>query len=92
MPEGWLGPRLDALAASLRGAVERAPAPGAAAPAVDPELLLSQIRRLEDTLVPVVGAAVESRAGDQVLAQKMVQIIELLEQLDARISLAFRPR
>ncbi len=26
-PEGWLGPRLDALAASLRGAVERAPAP-----------------------------------------------------------------
>ena len=56
------------------------------------QLLLSQIRRLEDTLVPVVGAAVESRAGDQVLAQKMVQIIELLEQLDARISLAFRPR
>ncbi len=95
-PEGWLGPRLDALTASLRGAVERAPAAGVTTPAgpapMDPELLLSQIRRLEDTLVPVVGAAVESRAGDQVLAQKMVQIIELLEQLDARISLAFRPR
>jgi hypothetical protein len=35
--------------------------------------------------VPVVGAAVEQRAGDQALALKMVQIIELLEQLDARL-------
>jgi hypothetical protein len=47
--------------------------------------LLAQVRRIEDTLVPVVGAAVEQRAGDQALALKMVQIIELLEQLDARL-------
>jgi len=34
----------------------------------------------------VVGAAVEQRAGDTLLANKTVQIIELLEQLDARLS------
>ncbi len=33
---------------------------------------------------PVIGAAVEQRAGDQALALKMVQSIELLEQLDDR--------
>ncbi|MBK9032671.1 MAG: DNA repair ATPase [Myxococcales bacterium] len=90
-PEGWLGPRLDALAASLRAAVER-PATdalsGAGISGPSAEQLLGQIRRLEDTLVPVVGAAVDQRAGDQALAQKMVQIIELLEQLDARITIA----
>jgi hypothetical protein len=59
---------------------------------VSAEQLIGQIRRLEDTLVPVVGAAVESRAGDQALAQKMVQIIELLEQLDARVVAATTPR
>ena len=95
-PEDWLGPKLDALAAGLRSVVERAPALAAEAGAgVDPisaEQLIGQIRRLEDTLVPVVGAAVESRAGDQALAQKMVQIIELLEQLDARVVAATTPR
>jgi len=53
---------------------------------VDAKAILAQVRRIEDTLKPVVGAAVEQRAGDTLLANKMVQIIELLEQLDARLS------
>lgn len=93
-PEEWLAPRLDRLAEGLRAHLARPlqvelPAgahaggngQGAAA-----EELLAQVRRLEETLVPVVGAAVEQRAGDQALAGKMVQIIELLEQLDARLA------
>ncbi|MCX5745142.1 MAG: DNA repair ATPase [Proteobacteria bacterium] len=52
----------------------------------DTQQLLAQIRRIEQSLVPVVGAAIEQRAGDTLLANKMVQIIELLEQLDARLS------
>ena len=95
-PERWLGPRLDALAESLRTAARSAahPAPPARSPAggggpgtvIDAQQLLAQIRRIEQSLVPVVGAAVEQRAGDTLLANKMVQIIELLEQLDARLS------
>lgn len=99
--EGWLGPRLDALAAWLADTVNSHATLAAAphAPQVngnghdelernrnDTERLLQQVRRIEQTLVPVVGAAVEQRAGDTLLANKMVQIIELLEQLDARLS------
>jgi hypothetical protein len=62
-------------------------APGSApGSAIDAQRLLEQVRRIEQSLVPVVGAAVEQRAGDTLLANKMVQIIELLEQLDARLS------
>ncbi|MBP8811280.1 MAG: DNA repair ATPase [Kofleriaceae bacterium] len=87
---GWLGPRLDALATALG---RSAAAPTSGISMGDATQILGQIRRLEDTLVPVVGAAVDSRAGDQALAQKMVQIIELLEQLDARLTpLAPGPR
>ncbi len=90
-PERWLGPRLDALADSLRAAaasaVQSAHGAGTMAGSVlDAQQLLAQVRRIEQSLVPVVGAAVEQRAGDTLLANKMVQIIELLEQLDARLS------
>jgi hypothetical protein len=86
--ESWLGPRLDQLAQRLQALsppkVEaRGTDPGNKI--LDAEQLLAQVRRIEDTLVPVVGAAVESRAGDTLLANKMVQIIELLEMLDARL-------
>ena len=43
------------------------------------EWLLAQVRRIESTLVPVVNAAVQQRESDSVLANKMVQIIELLD-------------
>ena len=89
--ESWLGPRLDALAASLRAQV---PAPPVLPPAlgaakggvsvIDAQALMQQVRRIEQSLVPVVGAAVDQRAGDTLLANKMVQIIELLEQLANR--------
>jgi hypothetical protein len=97
-PERWLGPRLDALADSLRaaaataqaaqgaGSIAGSAAGGVAGTAIDAQQLLAQVRRIEQSLVPVVGAAVEQRAGDTLLANKMVQIIELLEQLDARLS------
>ena len=86
--EGWLGPRLDALAESLRTHAKSSNGDsphGHGNKMIDAEALLAQVRRIEDTLVPVVGAAVEQRAGDTLLANKMVQIIELLEQLDARL-------
>lgn len=93
-PERWLGPRLDALAENLRASAAsaahaaRGGAPAGHAPGnvIDAQQLLAQVRRIEQSLVPVVGAAVEQRAGDTLLANKMVQIIELLEQLDARLS------
>jgi len=91
-PERWLGPRLDALADSLRASAACRGGPPGSAPgnamgnAIDAQQLLAQVRRIEQSLVPVVGAAVEQRAGDTLLANKMVQIIELLEQLDARLS------
>ncbi|HEX3761581.1 MAG TPA: hypothetical protein VHW23_22945 [Kofleriaceae bacterium] len=91
-PERWLGPRLDALTDSLRAAASAHPpqagglAGAVAGGVIDAQQLLAQVRRIEQSLVPVVGAAVEQRAGDTLLANKMVQIIELLEQLDARLS------
>jgi hypothetical protein len=99
-PQSWLAPRLDALAEGLhRQAVTMAAAAQDAVAAksnggsqlddhtnANAEWLLAQVRRIESTLVPVVSAAVEQRASDTVLANKMVQIIELLEQLDARLS------
>ena len=87
--EAWLGPRLDALAAWLAETFRKhsEPLPAKAGPGViDAQQLLEQVKRIERSLVPVVGAAVEQRAGDTLLANKMVQIIELLEQLDARLS------
>ena len=90
--EAWLGPRLDALAAWLAETVNThaaavAPAPtNGTATSIEAQQLLQQVRRIEQSLVPVVGAAVDQRAGDTLLANKMVQIIELLEQLDARLS------
>src|SRR5690606_13331381 len=84
--EGWLGPRLDALAAGVQAAAT--PGPRGGDPRVlDTQALLAQFRRIEETLRPVAGAAAEQRAGDTLLANKMVQIIELLEQLGARIDL-----
>jgi len=96
-PASWLGPRLDALAEGLRNQAERPIAvevhsPAAVGSKIDDatnahaEWLLAQVRKLESTLVPVVNAAVEQRQSDTLLANKMVQIIELLEQLDARLS------
>nr|HEX4317824.1 DNA repair ATPase [Kofleriaceae bacterium] len=85
-PEQWLGPRLDNLAAWLADTVrQRPPAqPAAAAPApagpsvVDVSHIINHLRRIEASLEPVAGA-------DTVLANKMVQIIELLEQLNAQL-------
>ena len=88
--EAWLGPRLDAraawLAETFRKHSEPLPAKGAGPDVIDAHQLLEQVKRIERSLVPVVGAAVEQRAGDTLLANKLVQIIELLEQLDARLS------
>jgi len=90
-----VAPKLDAIADSLpihaeHMCVQASSAPHAPRLGTDPgsieaEALLAQIRRIEDPLLPVVGAAVESRAGDTLLANKMVQIIELLRTLDARL-------
>jgi hypothetical protein len=94
-PESWLGPRLDALAESLKAQAETVHVVdgggggnggGMAGKRTDAEAILAQVRRIESSLVPVVGAAMQQREGDQVLANKMVQIIELLEQLDARLA------
>jgi len=83
--EGWLGPRLDALTAGLRAAVASPGPHGGEHKVIDSQALLAQFRRIEDTLRPVVGAAAEQRAGGTLLANQMVQIIELLEQLGAHI-------
>lgn len=95
-PAAWLGDRLDAIAASLHALADRpAPAlpaarsattPGASGDNWDAAALLAQVKRIESSLVPVVSAAVDQRAGDTLLANKMVQIIELLQQLDARLT------
>jgi hypothetical protein len=68
----------------LRSAVS-SHGPHSADKVIDSQALLAQFRRIEDTLRPVVGAAAEQRAGGTLLANQMVQIIELLEQLGARI-------
>ncbi len=88
--QNWLAPKLDAIAESLRTHAEhlRDSAPtrlGTDPGSLDAESLMAQIRRIEDSILPVVGAAVEGRAGDTLLANKMVQIIELLQSLDARL-------
>ncbi len=93
--EAWLGPRLDALAAWLAETFRKHSEPlpattlkgtGSTPAVIDAQRLLEQIKRIEQSLVPVINTAVEQRAGDTMLANKMVQIIELLEQLDARLS------
>lgn len=89
-PSAWLSDRLDAIADGLRALAERPQPPvavhGTPADNWDAAALLAQVKRIESSLVPVVSAAVEQRAGDTLLANKMVQIIELLEQLDARLT------
>jgi hypothetical protein len=100
-PQHWLGERLDTLTHSLRALAERpqqvavhraAPAHGgngnggAHGDNWDAAQLMAQVKRIETFLVPMVNAAVEQRGTDTVLANKMVQIIELLEQLDARLT------
>jgi hypothetical protein len=90
--ETWLAPKLDALAESLRtphtAAVELPKLRPDDGQMIDAKALLAQVRRIETTLGPVVTAAIDQAAGDTLLANKMVQIIELLEQLDARLSMA----
>ncbi len=91
-PQTWLGPRLDALADGLRAQAARPIEVAVEKPKPDIDIdanakwLLAQVRRIESTLVPVVTAAAEQRGSDTLLANQMVQIIELLEQLDARLS------
>ena len=98
-PQHWLGERLDALATSLRALAERPQqvevrqSPlhhgngGERLPeSWDAAHLLAQVKRIETFLLPIVKAANEQRENDTVLANKMVQIVELLEQLDARIT------
>jgi hypothetical protein len=99
-PQAWLGERLDTLAKSLRALAERpqqvevrqsalpAQANGGAAHPEnwDVAQLLAQVKRIETFLMPVVKHANEAREVDTVFANKMVQIIELLEQLDARLT------
>jgi hypothetical protein len=87
-----LSPEIDALGADIGLHPPHLRDPVAAdGMVVDTQALLAQFRRIEDTLRPVVGAAVEQRAGDTMLANQMVQIIELLEQLGARLGNG-RPR
>jgi hypothetical protein len=94
-PQQWLGQKLDALAKSLRALAERpqqvevrqATAPnGGNGDNWDAAQLLAQVKRIETFLMPVVKHANEQRNVDTVFANKMVQIIELLEQLDARLT------
>jgi hypothetical protein len=83
----WLGERLDALTQALRSVGERpAATPTASGDNWDAAAVAAHVQRIETSLVPVVSAAVDQRAGDTLLANKMVQIIELLEQLDARLA------
>jgi hypothetical protein len=94
-PQQWLGQKLDTLAKSLRALAERpqqvevrqATAPnGGNGDNWDAAQLLAQVKRIETFLMPVVKHANEQRNVDTVFANKMVQIIELLEQLDARLT------
>jgi ATPase involved in DNA repair/ATPase family associated with various cellular activities (AAA) len=99
-PQAWLGDKLDTLAKSLRVLAERpqqvevrqsALPAGATNGGSHPEnwdaaQILAQVKRIETFLMPVVKHANEARDVDTVFANKMVQIIELLEQLDARLS------
>lgn len=60
-------------------------ATGAGLTAEDKRHLQDQFLRIERMLTPVAGAAADQRAGDTLMANKMVQIIELLEQLSAQL-------
>ena len=82
----WLGPRLDALAARLdqqldkpAHVVVRYPTEGVS------QVLEQQIQLIERSLVPVVQAAIHQRGEDQILSAQVARVIELLEQLDARV-------
>jgi hypothetical protein len=90
--EAWLAPRLDALVARLAETLRASAEKRAAGGTGDLAPLLAQVRRIEQSLGPIAGAAAEQREGDNVLANKMVQIIELLEQLDARLTDRASPR
>jgi hypothetical protein len=82
-PEEWLSPKLDALAAVIADQLKR-PIEVQYQPAGVEDLLEKQVRLVEKTLVPVVEAALKGRGEDQALAEQLVQIIALLEQLDSR--------
>ncbi len=84
--EAWLAPRLDALAARLAEQLEqpthvvvRYPTDGIS------NVLEQQIQLIERSLVPVVQAAIHQRGEDQILSAQVARVIELLEQLDARV-------
>lgn len=75
--ETWLGPRLDALAAWLAETFQKhlgKPTTNGSPQVIDAEALIRQVRQLEQQIEPL-------RGDNTVLANKMVQIIELLEQL-----------
>ena len=54
---------------------------------VDKRQLNDQFLRIERMLTPVAGAAADQRAGDTLMANKLVQIIELLESLSAQLGI-----
>lgn len=81
---------LNGSLAAIRATIEGAARPERPAPtgesSWDAAHMLAQLRRIETFLLPVVRAANEQRGTDTALANKMVQIVELLEQLDARLT------
>jgi hypothetical protein len=85
-PEDWLGPRFEALTRAL--AEMRQPVSievmNQAPPGVQ-ELLEQQILLVEKAVMPVVHAVARDRGDGQALAAQMMQIIELLQDLDARM-------
>jgi hypothetical protein len=85
-PEDWLGPRFEALTRAL--SEMRQPVSievqNQAPPGVQ-ELLEQQILLVEKAVMPVVHAVARDRGDGQALAAQMMQIIELLQDLDARL-------
>jgi ATPase involved in DNA repair/ATPase family associated with various cellular activities (AAA) len=84
-PAAAAGSGVDGHGAAPGGAVPAPPQPGLSA--TDKRQLHDQFLRIERMLSPVAGAAADQRAGDTLMANKMVQIIELLEQLSARLGI-----
>jgi MoxR-like ATPase len=85
-PEDWLGPRFEALTRALAEMrqpvsieVMNQPPPGVQ------ELLEQQILLVEKAIMPVVQAVARDRGDGQALAAQMMQIIELLQDVDARL-------
>ncbi len=78
VPAGGISPSL--------GGGTSASIPGGGGGAITTESLVAQLRRLEQTLMPMVGASVGQQGGDLALAIKMNQIIELIEQLSFRLT------